>query len=115
MAGGRGPLEARGRPGELVGWRGWGASHLKKKANPMPESDGGAGQQPQMMRESLGNSRKASDRNLGLFAVAVCYRLWHLTTDERSHNAVLVAERWADGRATLEEVEEARNSAWEVV
>jgi hypothetical protein len=37
--------------------------------------------------------------------------VWDLLTDERSRNAVIVAERYAKGNATLEELREARNAA----
>lgn len=63
---------------------------------------------------------KIGDRDLRLFACE-CVRytpigggrtVWDLLTDERSRNAVEVAERYANGEATRDELYAARGGAW---
>jgi hypothetical protein len=47
---------------------------------------------------------KASERKLRLFAVACCYRIWHLLPDKDCREAVQIAESFADGRGDVQQL-----------
>ena len=51
------------------------------------------------------------DATLQRFACWCVRQVWHLLTDERSRSAVEVAERYAEGQATDEELAAARAAA----
>jgi hypothetical protein len=53
-----------------------------------------------------------TDRTLLLFACWCVRQVWHLLTDDRSRSAIEVAERFADGKATAEELDAAFAAAW---
>lgn len=53
-----------------------------------------------------------ADRDMRLFAVWCARQVEHLMEDQRSKDALNVAERFANGEATDEERAAARNAAW---
>jgi hypothetical protein len=64
---------------------------------------------PQEMLKGLPGP--VSDRKLRLFACACCRRLWGKLKDERSKEAVEVAEHYADGLADRKDLTRARSEA----
>src|SRR5262245_36509309 len=54
----------------------------------------------------------SGDRKLRLFAVGYCRRIWYLLVHQCSRETVEVAERFADGLATTEELAHAWNTVW---
>jgi hypothetical protein len=66
---------------------------------------------PAAMLAFLQKTGKASERKLRLFSCACCRRAWDLLPPEESRQAVLVAERFADGLASADELTGARSQA----
>src|SRR5215218_2844102 len=69
-----------------------------------------------LRREDVGRmlahvADSASDRKLRLFGCACCQQIESLLTEERSRQAVEVAERFAEGLAGKAELEESRIDA----
>ena len=69
------------------------------------------GTDPTLMLDHLRESGRASDRKLRLFAVACCRRLLHLRWPDAVQEALEVAERFADGQATAEDLRRAAADA----
>ena len=55
------------------------------------------------------------DKEIRLFAVWCARQVQHLLTDQRSLDALDVAERYANGDATEAELTAARDAAWEAI
>jgi hypothetical protein len=58
-------------------------------------------------------SYRASERQFRLFACACCRRVWEQITCQEGRTAVQIAEHYADGAATLRELESAHDAAWQ--
>ena len=66
---------------------------------------------PEPMLEYLGANDLLSDRKQRLFDCACVRRIWHLLLNETGRKAVEIAEKFADGQATKEELREAQGIA----
>jgi hypothetical protein len=63
----------------------------------MTESDWASATEPQMMPDFVGQSGRASDRKLRLYAAACCRLRWDVLPDGPGRTAVEVGELYADG------------------
>jgi hypothetical protein len=77
----------------------------------MTEADWLACTDPQKMLEFLRDSGKLSERKARLFACSCCRRVWCLL-DQVGTASVVVAERYADGEISAEELQKAEYLAW---
>ncbi len=75
----------------------------------MTEAEWFAATDPRPMQAFLRD--KVSDRKVRLFAVGCCRQIWSVLKDERSQNAVVVAEQYADGLATQKELARVQGEA----
>jgi hypothetical protein len=77
----------------------------------MNEAQWLSGTDPTLMLDHMRESGGASDRKLRLFAVACCRRLLHLRWPDTVQESLEVAERFADGQATAEDLRRAAADA----
>lgn len=83
---------------------------MRATRQPMSELAWLASDDPMAMLAFLGDNR--SLRKMRLFACACCRQvIWNLLRDERARQAVVSAERFADGLILSDELEEARRLA----
>jgi hypothetical protein len=75
----------------------------------MTETEWLACQNPRQLFGALGD--QLSERKVRLFACACCRAIWDRLPDDSSRQAVAMAERFADGRATAEELGQAYRAA----
>jgi hypothetical protein len=71
--------------------------------------------EPQKMLLFLQNSASPSERKLRLWGCACVRRVWHLLTGPECQGGVAVAERFADGEATADELAAANALLWAAV
>ncbi len=82
---------------------------LAKRAGPLTEAEWQTSADPVAMLTGL--PTELGERPARLFAIACCRRIWHRLSDERSRQAIEVAERYAEGRATADDLRDAEAGA----
>jgi len=81
------------------------------KAKRMTEADWVASGDLYQMLRSCRKIIRYNPRKGRLFAVACCYRIWHLLADERSRAAVDLAAQYAEGLVSDEQLKAASDAA----
>jgi hypothetical protein len=77
----------------------------------MTESEWLASQDATKLLDCLRSIGAKSGRKLRLLACACARQEWHFLVDGRTSRAIAVAERFADGKASIEELDKARAAA----
>src|SRR5690349_1478987 len=73
----------------------------------MTESEWVNATDPRVLLSWLHEQGMLTERKVRLFTVACCRSIWHLMTDERSRKAVEVAEQYADGAVSQDQLADA--------
>src|SRR4051794_27166304 len=78
----------------------------------MTEAEWLACTDPDAMVDYLEPNKRLTNRKMRLFVVARCRLFWELLTDERSRQAIEVAEQYADRKVSGTKVDKAFRLAW---
>ena len=81
----------------------------------MTEEQWGTCTEPKERLTFLLSGDRPLERKLRLFLVACCRRIWHLLPSGSCRQAVTVAERFADGQATADELGRIRWETWHLL
>src|SRR4051812_42038154 len=94
-----------------AGWNRTAGDSERKGHCPMTESEWNACADPQKMLDYLEDRGLLTDRKQRLVDCACVRRAWHLLLDGRSRRAVELAEEYADGLVSLDQLQGAQATA----
>lgn len=97
--------------GQATGRRLISSRPSKPKVKPMTEAEWNVCSNSYPMLRPCRKTIRYHPRKGRLFAVACCYRIWHLLTDQRSRAAVVVAEQYGEGLASQDQLRAAQENA----